>query len=223
MASADDYLALITSEHNDKPKFRAVVEALVQGLVDNMNLCAALPDYFDLDQAVGVQLDAVGLWAGASRRLGIPLVGVYFEWDGPANVGWDAGSWKGVFDPDSGLVNLPDDAFRKLIRAKIAANNWDGTIAGAVAVWEIAFDGGQTIIIQDNQDMSMIVGFVGAPLSAIDQALLLGGYIPLKPAGVRINYYAFPPSDGPLFAWDSLSDSLAGWDTGQWAIEIVPS
>ncbi len=223
MASSDDYTGLITSQHADKPNFKAVIEAVTKGLVDNINLCVALPEFFNLDTAVGVQLDAVGLWVGASRRLQIPLTGVYFEWDSTELLGWDSGSWMGPFDPDSGLALLPDDAFRKLIRAKIAANNWDGTILGAVAVWETAFDGGQTIIIQDNQDMSMIVGFVGASLSAIDQALLLGGYIPLKPAGVRISYYAFPPSDGPLFAWDAESDVLAGWETGQWAIEIIPS
>lgn len=223
MASSDDYLRLITSQHSDKPKFRAVVEALTKGLVENINLCQALPEHFNLDVAVGVQLDAVGLWVGSSRRLGVPLNNIYFSWDDSELLGWESGSWKGPFDPDSGLVSLPDEAFRKLIRAKLAANNWDGTLTGAIAVWAIAFDGDQTIIIQDNQDMSMIVGFVGAPLSAIDRALLLGGYIPLKPAGVKINYYAFPPSTGPLFAWDSESTTLAGWETGQWAIEIVPT
>lgn len=221
MASLDDYTGLITSQHADKPKFKAVVEAVTQGLVDNINLCAALTEHFNLDTAVGVQLDAVGLWVGASRRLKLPLE-VYFEWDGSVILGWDSGSWQGEFDPVTGLVLLPDDAFRRLIRSKIAANNWDGTIPGAIAVWDIAFDGGQTIIIQDNQDMSMVVGFVGPALSAIDQALLTGGYTPLKPAGVRIAYYAIPSGPGPLLGWDSNSDELRGWDFGQWAQILLP-
>lgn len=219
----DDYLNLITSEHRDKPVFEATVSAGVSPFAKIQSVLLGMPANFDIDTAVGVQLDALGAWIGRARRIDTPLAGVYFAWDDTATVGWESGVWQGVFDPSSGLVDLPDDSYRMLLKAKIAANAWDGTIPGAYAVWATVFADSE-IIIQDNQDMSMVVGIAGQRLSAVDEALLVNGYLPLKPEGVRINYYAVPPSPGPLFAWDSSeSAALAGWESGQWAIELIPS
>lgn len=223
MASTDSYVALITSEHDDKPNFVAVIRALTQGPADIAALCASFPTLYNLDVAVGTQLDAVGLWIGLSRTLSTPLPGVYFSWDETDLVGWESGTWQSPYDSNTGLITLPDDSYRSLLRAKIAANNWDGTIPGAVAVYLSIFNGDESVIIQDNQDMSYILGFVGVPLNAVDQALLLNGYVPLKPAGVRIAAIALPPAPGPLFAWDVQSTTLNGWELGQWPIEIQPS
>jgi hypothetical protein len=219
----EDYLNLITSEHRGKEKFEATVVAGVSPFSKLQEVMLGLPADFDIDSAVGVQLDAVGAWIGRSRRIDTPLVGVYFTWDDLASDGWDSGIWKGPFDPDSGLVDLPDDSYRVLLKAKIAANSWDGTIPGAYAIWATVFTNSQ-LVIQDNQDMSMVVGIAGQPLSIVDQALLTNGYIPLKPEGVRIQYYAIAPAAGALFAWDTdESTALAGWDTGQWATELIPA
>lgn len=218
----DEYLSLITSEHRGKEKFEATVSAGADPLVKMQSVTRALPFDFDIDTAVGVQLDAVGEWIGRSRRIDIPLVGVYFEWGGADAVGWDSGIWKGQYDSDSGLTNLPDDSYRRLLKAKIAANSWDGTILGAYAIWASAFDNASFLLIQDNQNMTMIVGIAGQRLNAVDQALLIGGYMPLKPAGVSVSFYAITPDDGTLFAWDvAESGAVAGWDSGQWAVELV--
>ena len=223
MITKEQYLALITSEHFDKTKFVETVGAGVDPLAQLQNVLFGLPADFDIDTAVGVQLDALGIWIGRSRRIDTPLVGVYFTWDDLASDGWDSGIWKGPFDPDSSLVDLPDDSYRVLLKAKIAANRWDGTIPGAYEVWATIFTNSH-LIIQDNQDMSMVVGIAGQPLSIVDQALLTNGYIPLKPEGVRIQYYAVAPAVGQLFAWDvDASPALAGWDAGQWATELIPA
>jgi len=223
MRTLDEYLQLVTSEHRDKPLFMAMVEMLVQPLIDIGNQMTELVDDFDLDDAVGVQLDKVGEWIGLSRVLAIPLTGVYFSWDDTVLTGWESGTWKGDFDPSTGLTSLPDDEYRRLLKAKIAANHWDGTMEGAQAIWNLVFAGAQTIIVQDNQDMTMTIGFVGPPLTAVQQALLTGGYFPLKPGGVRIRYYAIPVDTGPLFAWDASSPELQGWETGSWAKEVSTS
>lgn len=219
----EDYLTLITSEHRGKPKFEATVLASVAPFAKLQAVMRGFPADFDIDTATGVQLDAIGVWVGRSRRIAVPLVGVFFAWDDTAAVGWDAGVWKGQYDPDSGLVDLPDDSYRTLLKAKIAANRWDGTKPGAYAIWETVFTS-SLLVIQDNQDMSMVVGVAGQSLSAVDQALLTQGYIPLKPEGVRVQYYAIAPAAGELFAWDvEDSNALAGWDFGQWAIQLNPT
>ena len=217
-----DYQSLITSAHADKPKFVATVGLAASISAHLQQLAADLPRQFDLDEAVGAQLDVVGEWIGRSRRIDTPLTGVYFTWDNVASTGWDAGVWQGEFDPDSGLTSLPDDEYRLLLRAKVAANQWGGSIPGAYEVWTTVFPN-SLIIIQDNQDMSMTVGIAGEQLSTVTQSLLTGGYIPLKPEGVRVNYYATSVDSGPLFAWDSESAALAGWDTGSWALELSPT
>lgn len=220
--NVNDYLGLVTSQHRLKPKFIATVSASVSLACELQALLASIPEKFDVDVAVGVQLDAVGEWAGIGRNIDTPLTGVYFTWDDTAATGWDGGVWQGPYDPDSGLTTLPDDSYRTLVKAKIAANRWDGSIPGAYDVWTTVFTGSY-IIIQDNQDMTMTVGVAGMQLDTVTQALLTGGYIPLKPQGVGVDYYAISTNDGPLFAWDSDSPALAGWDLGSWALELPPT
>ena len=220
--SVDEYLSLVTSEHRLKPKFIDTVSLSVSLFSALQSVMASMPEKFDVDLAVGVQLDAVGEWVGVSRNIDTPLSGVYFSWDSTVSDGWEGGVWKGEFDPDSGLTSLSDDSYRVLIKAKIAANSWDGSVQGAYDVWTGVFTDSY-IIIQDNQDMSMIVGIAGTRLDTVTQALLTGGYIPLKPEGVKVSYYAVSPEDGPLFVWDSDSAALAGWDLGNWAIELQPT
>ncbi|MDF3936649.1 DUF2612 domain-containing protein [Pseudomonas citronellolis] len=215
MAETSDYLALITTEHSSRPKFMAMVEAVVQPMIDALNASQGLPADFDLNQAAGVQLDIVGLWVGISRRVNTPLVGVYFALD-TSGVGLDQGVWKGPFDPDSGVVELDDDTYRVLIRAKIGANRWDGTLSGSKEILDLVFSGATHVFLQDNQDMSMTIGVSGEPPSAISLALLTGGYIPIKPEGVRVDYYIVTTSDSPIFGFDVSNEYISGFDQGSW-------
>lgn len=221
MMKTEDYLALITNEHSDKERFNATVAAGVSPVAAVQNSLLSLPLEFDIDTAAGVQLDVVGEWIGRSRRISTPLVGVYFSFDDTELDGWDSGSWKGPLDPESGLVELPDDAYRVLLKAKIAANSWDGSIPGAYSIWESTFNGETFIVIQDNQDMTMVVGIAGKPLGAVEKSLLLNGFFQLKPEGVGIIYWFITQSEGPLFAWDTQSSgALAGFDIGNWAVKL---
>lgn len=218
-----DYTDLITSEHNDKPNFSAVVSALTSSFSDLIQFYSTVTELYDIDNAVGKQLDVVGEWVGRSRRIATPLTGVYFSWDDTVLTGWNSGIWKGPFDPSSGLTNLPDDSYRLLLKAKIAANQWDGSINAAYEAWSNIFQNGEFIIIQDNQDMSFDLVIGGTPLSAVDKIIITQGYLPLKPEGVRIANYFQAYSTGPVFSWDSEDGSgtyLAGWGTGEWATLI---
>jgi hypothetical protein len=219
------YTNLITSEHADAPKFNAVVATVCQPLADLNNLADSYSTLFDLDTAIGDQLDKVGDRVGVNRFLEVPVTDVYFSWD-TDDLGWDQGYWQGPFDPDFGKVELPDDQFRLLLRAKIAANFWDGTIPGAYAAWDLLFQGTFQLLIQDYGDMSMDMGVIVQPgwvWDPITLALLLSGELDLRPAGVRINQYFQGSLPGQqVFAWDvdPPTDSEAGWDTGVWAIPL---
>ena len=220
MADLSQYTDLITSEHNKRPKFMAVVETLAEPMVDLQNVLSAMPGKFDLDNAVGDQLDTIGLWVGISRDVPVPLTSVYFSLD-IDGLGFDQGSWKGPFDPDAGLTRLDDDTYRLVIRAKIGANHWDGTLEASKAILDSIFGGGTFVFIQDNQDMSMTIGIAGVIPSAVFLAVLANGLIPLKPEGVRINIVIVTTVDGaPMFGFDMSNNLVAGFDTGAWGTSL---
>ena len=213
-----DYEDLITSEHSDKPNFMAMLDIMIEGLVGVQNFLASLPAAFDVDFAIGVQLDATGAWIGLSRDVNVPLTDVYFTWDDQANDGWDGGLWQGPFDPTTGLVALPDDIYRSALYMKIAVNNWDGSIPGIYNIFNSFLAAyGNTVVVQDSGDMTYAIGVVGPTLPAVILALLIGAYFDIKPAGIELAYYATTPVPGAFFAWDCNSTDLQGWDEGQWA------
>jgi len=193
------YVDVITSEHRVRVNFVATVLVCVKPYMDGIALLESLPASFDLDSASGAQLDVIGEWVGQSRYLTTPLPNTYFSWD-ISGQGWDEGTWKGPFDPVTGLTILPDDTYRVLLKAVIAANKWDGTTPGAYAAWAILFAAlGGTLKIRDNQDMTMSLAYFGATRpNAVVTALITGGYIELKPSGVEIEGYYFNGFIDPL-------------------------
>lgn len=215
MANTDDYIARLSAWHRGKPRFVATVTALCGAAASLRELYDGMPAAFDLDLAVGAQLDAVGRWVGLDRKVRTPIANVYFSHD-TDGLGFDQGAWQGPFDPDSGLTALDDDTYRLLLRAKIGANHWDGTLETSAAILERIFGGGTHVFIQDNGDMSVDIGVAGTPPSALFLALLTGGYIPLKPEGVRISYYVIPSNEGPLFGFDVQNHYISGFDSGLW-------
>lgn len=217
-----DYLSLIPANNAKQPKFVATVavnvavQLRVQELLDQMDVL------FDLSTPpVGDQLDIIGQWVGVSRVIKTPITNVFFTWDATAALGWDSGTWQPSGDPGQ-VTALPDDAYLILILAKIAANIWDGTTPGAYKVWDELLAGtGITILIQDNQNMTYQMGIVGDTIPALTLALITGGYINLRPEGIKITDYFV--GSAPFFAWDADSPTLQGWGTGKWATEMAPT
>ena len=217
MAQVSDYTSLVTSEHADKPKFMAMVAAVSQCFVDQQNELEAFVNDFDLDEAIGAQLDILGKWVGISRNIETPISGVYFSLD-TSGVGFDQGVWQGPFDPSSGIVSMDDETYRLVIRAKIAANHWDGTIGAAASILSSVFGSNTFVFIEDNQDMTMTVGLSGNLPSALFIALFGGGYIPLKPEGVLANYIVTSSSGSPIFGFDVENSYISGFDVGAWSV-----
>lgn len=218
-----DYLDLITSEYNSQPDFTAMVSFMVAVQVQVQSLMTMMiTTLFDLDKPpVGDQLDIIGQWVGVSRRVNIPITGVYFTWDGASTVGWDYGTWQPSNLPTS-ITVLPDDAYLTLIKATIAANNWDGTTNGAYAIWDLLFPQ-FTILIQDNCNMTYGLAIIGGIVDSLTLALITQGYISLRPQGVAVSEYFVSTDSNPAFCWDIETTSCQGWDQGSWLREIVPT
>lgn len=217
MRTIDHYLDRITPWHRGRPRFVATVTALCQVLVDLQAMIAHLPQDFDIDEAIGAQLDAVGQWVGRSRMIPVPIADLYFSFDDPAR-GFDKGIWFGPYDTETGIVRLDDDTYRRLLYAKIAANNWDGSVAGAQAAYDIFFNDPDTLVfVQDNGDRSMTIG-VSQKVPSTLLLTLLDRYFPLKPEGVRSYHLVTSVNQAPLFGFDVENEYVSGFDVGSWGV-----
>jgi hypothetical protein len=221
--SVTKYENLIIPEHLGQPNYVATIDLSTQPFVDEQNEYATFDALFDLDRAVGVQLDAVGVRVGRSRFVNVPLSGVYFSWD-TVNLGWDQGYWRGEFDPSQGVVALDDPTYRLLLRAVIIANSWDGTVIGAAPALAEMFNDtttpGTLLFIINGFNMTMTIAIAGQVPPAIFLAILVNNEIPLAPVGVGTNYIMISNPTGPIFGFDIENAYVSGWDVGSWGIPI---
>nr|WP_254456769.1 DUF2612 domain-containing protein [Brevibacillus sp. HD1.4A] len=156
---------MITSQHRNRPKYISWASALLSKVDDAVNVANSIPSAFDIDNAVGAQLDIDGQIIGRSRYLPFQL-------------------------PDGTSPMLDDQNYRIALKAKIAMNQWDGTVPRVYEIWKQLFPDA-TLIITDNQDMSMKATIQGS-LGLQSVYLVTLGYIIPKPSGVRLDV-----------AWDS--------------------
>lgn len=176
---------LITSEHINKPKFVATVGGLTQGFVDTLSQFNYYPTLFSVDDAVGAQLDVIGEWVGIARNIFLS-VDAYFSWD-TSGVGWDQGIWWEVGDAESVVTKLPDEEYRMMIKLKIACNTFDGTLPTALGIISDLVSADGCTVSATEGDMPVAFTITGT-ISSVTRALITGGYLPLKPAGVAITY-----------------------------------
>jgi hypothetical protein len=186
-----DYTALITSEHANKPKFAALVEAVAGSIGGITAAIQAMPREFDLDAGIGAQLDIVGMWVGQSRVVpGVLTLGYFGFSDNVA-----AAPFGEEHDPSIGgrfyeegeaftsTAVLADPEYRTVLRAKIVRNQYDGTTEEIVSALQYIF--GAPAHVTDEGNMSLTIT-INAPISFIDQSLLTTLDILPRPAGVGI-------------------------------------
>lgn len=181
------YKNLITSEYRLSPKFMAWLEGGLKAANDTNASAESIIAAFDIDNAIGMQLDILGILIGRKRTVD--------------------------FQPKAGMSPVLDDSnYRLALKAKIIWNQWKGTLPEIQDAWSNLFPNGY-IIIFDNQDMTMDALIVG-DFSQMEKDLIDNGYIIPKPAGVRINFIVIASTDGiPLFSYGYDNEILGGYDT----------
>lgn len=219
------YTDLITNYHAGKPKFVAHVDLSTRPFTDVSTALNGLLKAFDIDTAVGKQLDILGEWIGRSRIVSQPISGIYFSFD-TDGLGWDQGVWQGPYDPDAGFTSLSDDVYRVILKAKIAINNWNGQNDALPPILNTALAGsGLKMQIVDNQDMTISVWvFPETDISNVSLELISAikqGYLTVKAAGVWAGDIQTPsiltPSAGnQFFGFDLENEYIAGFDEGAW-------
>ncbi len=214
------YTELITNYHSTKPLFLSHIDLSTHPLIDVNAAVDSLVTAFDIDEAVGAQLDVLGEWIGRSRIVSQPIAGIYFSWDSDG-LGYDQGVWQGPYDPDSGFTSLSDEVYRVVLKTKVAINNWDGKNDSLPGILDNALKGsGLRMQIIDNQDMTIgIWVFPDTDITEVSLELLAAirqGYLTVKAAGVFSGEIQTPSEGQLFFGWDLDNDYIAGWDKGAW-------
>lgn len=204
MPALDDYTKLITSEHRDKPKYLAMIGVYAQFFVDLRTTIEGLPAAFDVDTAVGVQLDACGAWVGVTRIVTVVPSPAYPTPSTPYQ------------------VVLTDAVFRRLVKARAKANAWDGTPAGILPILaEFYGPAGSYAAEYDNEDMSITLFITGAFPSAAEAAVFSQFILPVRPSGVWVrDTYIVPTIGGPLFGLDVDNAFIGGPDHGSFGVSF---
>lgn len=182
------YTGLVTHQYTlpNSPKLTKLVRMLTQKFDDVSQVLVRMDTALDLDVAVGAQLDMLGATAGAARTVG--------------------------FQPSGSVSPVLDDAtYRLYIKAKIAQNQWDGTLPSLYPIWASLFPDGSIIII-DNQNMTADITLKGT-FTSIIQDLITNGYIVPRPEGVLYTYLF---GTLPYFGFGSSPGFIAGFGTGHW-------
>lgn len=175
----DDYLDLITSQHKVQPKFMDWLSSALTLVGENMQATNEITSSFDIDTATGVQLDTLGEIVGRSRTLS--------------------------YQPSGGSSPVMDDNhYRLALKAKIAQNQWDGTIPQVYEVWNSLFPDVSLSVI-DNQDMTMSA-LVDGQLDSVATELVASGYIIPKPMGVKLNIIEITDVSGAPYVGISVTE-----------------
>lgn len=214
------YTELITNYHATKPLFFDHINLSTRPFTDVATALKAMPGDFDIDTAVGTQLDQIGEWVGRTRYVREPISGIYFSWDNDA-LGYDQGVWQGPYDPDSGYTALSDETYRTILKAKIAINGWNGQNDTLPAILDAATAGsGLHMQIVDNQDMTISAWvFYETDRANVSLELLAAirqGYLTVKAAGVWSGDVLTPSEGDRFFGFDITNDWIAGFEEGAW-------
>lgn len=116
-----DWEETIQSQYAASPTIKKIVQA-VDGHIDpRVDIQKFFDMIFNVDTAEGVGLDIWGRIVGINRRLNITEIHECFGFDGSTLEPFDEGVYW-TRDQDTGVFDLSDDAYRKLILWKAMAN-----------------------------------------------------------------------------------------------------
>lgn len=164
---ASKYIALLTSQHRDKFKFRQTVETSITPLIDCLDCLSSLGGKFDLETAKGDQLQILADWIGAPNSIPNSVPVPYFGFQGqPASLPWretDDSSFKSGYWRESGMsgytaLKMSPQLFKRAIKAKILLNKSDCTELSAKEIISLVIDKRFKFI--DNKNMTVSFKFL---------------------------------------------------------------
>lgn len=176
----------IYAQYRNKPKAVQWYQ-ITRRLANQLgNAAVAVRIMYDIDTAVGEQLDILGRIVVVSRSfLGHqPLEVFQFAEPDGAEFGDDAAVFSATnVDVDQ---QMSDDLYRLVIKSKIIKNNSDASIESLLYGMNFLLPNAQILRVTDNEDMSFSVELYGN-ISNLERWALLNSTLVPKPQGVKFN------------------------------------
>jgi hypothetical protein len=193
----DQYTLMLIKQYWEKPRARAEIEAMVSTWQTVADLLRSLDRAFDLDFAVGKQLDIIGRIVGVPRNVPAILQRVRFGFSiNPVCVGFadrfdftrESAPFFNRFDRALTSQQLDDEKYRRVIRVKVAKNSCAAVMSSddrnsLQDVIRLAFDNRAYIV--DNQDMTITL-YISPSVSTEEIRLLQR--LDLLPRPQTVNY-----------------------------------
>lgn len=186
-----EYEDLLIVQYSGKPKASATVSEIVRRFKNNSDAMAQFEEAFDLDSAVGAQLDIIGKIVGISRNIEGVIPKTFFGFDDNVNArGFSLAPFYTLDQQKYTDTQLSDSDYRFFIRIKIAKNHAKATMAddngsNLNEVILSMFDGYAYMV--DNKDMTVTIYIENSPKSYLLPYAITLDLIPL-PQAVDVKY-----------------------------------
>lgn len=194
------YANLLIIQYHDQPKAQATIELITEVMLAN-NILLDIQNAYDVDTAVGAQLDVIGKYVGVDRYYSELELSNYFsmvdysqagslpssppQWGFCNYSNFSSFAYNGSLDyADIITVSnaLNDDSYRFLIRLKIILNNINYSHQQIDEEMWNAF--GATLRPESAGGMEMLY-FISSELTSLIQAIVAKNLLP-KPMGVGL-------------------------------------
>jgi len=216
------YIELLIIQYNSKPKARSTIEALIMQLMI-YDLAIKVRDGYNIDDAIGLQLDILGKYLGSDRIVtGTSFTRDYFgfcEYGNTVPFTFNPYIKYGDIAPDvqyrryeesvASLFELNDTEYRFILKLKILQNNQKATNKNIDLLLEQYF--GDQVIFTDRENMTISYIFQ----SNIERLVTIAQSEDLlpKPAGVGLSV-AFTPDITSIFTMIQYGESAPSWGQG---------
>jgi len=192
----DHYVNLLIFQYASKTKAKAMVEAFVREAVADQ-IFGQVGDGFDLETAVGAQLDLIRLYKNVPRNLyGIDITRSYFgmptyddanpdDYVGFAEYADDDPWWYFMTYPDVErlVYTLTDEEVRRFIKYAASLMACDFSMKAIDDIFWEHF--GATVTMTDNEDMTMDIHHDIPDADNLFKIIYFAGMLP-HPAGVGL-------------------------------------
>lgn len=173
------YSGLLIIQYRSKPKAKATIEALVSPVVMD-ELPAKVQNAFNIETAIGKQLDVIGKYAGVVRSL----------------------------TTSNSIITLSDSDFRSLIKIAVSLNHAGSSLADIQNIIKMFFAGHILVFDYQNMRMSYLIDTMVGTLALV-QMFIRQNLLP-KPMGVELASIIYLPVVNNVFGFGTYTPPIGG-------------
>lgn len=189
------YVDLLIVQYNNKPKARDHVSALVDQVIGDQ-IFAKVRDAFDIETAVGAQLDVLAAYVGIKRRVnGLSFSRAFFDsvsydeadpsiYQGLDEYADDPDTFFASYSDTGSFYDMNDTELRSIIKMRVKMRISDHSLASIDIIMSEFF--GTTGLATDNGDMTLSYAFTPTATDKLPWLAYYTNSLP-KPAGVELD------------------------------------